>query len=437
MDDNQGTGLIHGVDYCYMVVAYYSDNAMSYASLEACATLIKDVPIITNISINSTDVQNGSAYIAWSKPTDFDSLQLPGPYKYLIYRSEGLSNQNFNLIDSLTGINDTTYIDTFLNTLDSPYNYRIDFYSNPANNRVFVGSTHIASSIFLNITPSDNKLTLSWNEYVPWTNSEYIIYKLNPSTLNFDSIFATADSFFVDTGLINGKEYCYKIKSIGKYTASGIINPIVNYSQINCEEPIDLEKPCSPILQVRTNCLTIENTLTWNNPNNSCADDVVKYEVYYSPITNGDYTIIATIVDPKDTVYTHTGLQSIAGCYTVVAVDSFMNKSDFSNVVCVDIDSCELYSLPNVFTPNGDGINDLFTPFPYNFVDHINIQIFNRWGNLVFTTNEPDINWDGKNKDSHQLVADGVYFFICHVYEIRLEGLVKRTISGSVSVYRH
>ncbi|MFC2111501.1 gliding motility-associated C-terminal domain-containing protein, partial [Bacteroidota bacterium] len=437
VDNDHGSGLIHGVDYCYMVVAYYADNAKSYASLEACTTLVKDVPIITNISINTTNDNNGSDYIAWSKPTEFDSLQLPGPYKYLIYRAEGFTSTNYVLIDSLNSINDTTYVDTFLNTLNFPYKYRIDFYSNPINNRVFVGSTHIASSIFLSLTPGDNKLTLTWEADVPWTNNEYTVYKLNKTTLQFDSLGWTTNSEFVDSNLINGKEYCYKVKSTGKYTANGIINPIINFSQISCEKPIDLDRPCAPKLKVLTNCLLVENTLTWNNPNNSCADDVIQYEVYYSPVTNGDFIIIATINNPNDTVYIHTGLKSIAGCYTIVAVDSFINKSIFSNVVCVDIDSCDLYSLPNVFTPNGDGYNDFFIPFPYSFVDHIDLQIFNRWGNIVFTSIDPDINWDGKNKDTHNIVPDGVYFFVCDVYEIRLEGLVKRNITGTVHVYGH
>ena len=51
-DTNNGNGLIHGIDYCYMVIAYFNDGAESFASNEACTTLIKDVPIITNVSVN-------------------------------------------------------------------------------------------------------------------------------------------------------------------------------------------------------------------------------------------------------------------------------------------------------------------------------------------------------------------------------------------------
>ena len=49
-DDNNGTGLMRGLKYCYLVVAYYPDKSESYASNEACATLKKDAPVITNVS---------------------------------------------------------------------------------------------------------------------------------------------------------------------------------------------------------------------------------------------------------------------------------------------------------------------------------------------------------------------------------------------------
>ena len=87
-DDNNGNGLLHGIDYCYIVIAYYPDGAESYASLEACADLKRDVPIITNISITNTNTISGADTIVWSKPTQLDTNQVPGPYKYLIYRSK-------------------------------------------------------------------------------------------------------------------------------------------------------------------------------------------------------------------------------------------------------------------------------------------------------------------------------------------------------------
>lgn len=435
-DNNNGTGLIRGIDYCYMVIAYYADDAESYASLEACAVLTKDVPVITNVSVKNTGQTDGSTWVGWSKPTEFDTIQIPGPYKYLIYRGTGYNGSNFSLIDSLASLNDTVYNDTLLNTQNLPYHYRIDFYNDEPGNRFYVGATTNASSIFLTLTPSDNKLSLSWQPEVPWLNDYFVIYKQNSSTLLYDSIGFTTAHTFADTGLVNGITYCYYVKSVGRYTASGFAFPLINLSQKACGAPTDNEAPCPPVLSGNADCQNIINLLSWTNPNHSCADDVVLYNLYYSPGGASDYSLIDSSSNLLDTTFVHAGMGSIVGCYYVTAVDSFTNESLPSNLVCFDIDQCSLYNLPNVFSPNGDGYNDNFRPYPYDFVDKVNMIIFNRWGTIVFKTEDPDINWDGKEKTTHNDCAVGVYFYVCDVFEQRLGGIVKRTLSGTIQLLR-
>ena len=62
-------------------------------------------------------------------------MQVPGPYKYLIYRSADYNGNNFTLIDSLASINDTIYADNGINTVGFPYSYRVDFYNDQIGNR--------------------------------------------------------------------------------------------------------------------------------------------------------------------------------------------------------------------------------------------------------------------------------------------------------------
>ena len=436
-DNNSGNGLIHGIDYCYIIIAYFSDGAESYASNETCTTLIKDTPIITNVSINNTDIVNGSVYVAWSKPTVLDTTLITGPFKYLIYHSPDFFGNNLNLIDSLDGLNDTIFTDTnLINTVATPWSYHIELWNNTPGDRYMIGYTQKASSIFLTLTPSDNQLLLNFSPVVPWINNTFVVYRKNPITFVFDSIGYSTTTQYTDKNLANGTTYCYKVKSIGDYFTLGLIHPIINYSQEICGSPIDKTPPCPPHLFVIPDCEKIENLLEWNNPNNSCANDVVSYNIYYSPIEENGMELIKTINEANDTIFLHQNIISIAGCYSVTAVDSFLNESISSNIVCLDIDSCEIYNLPNVFTPNGDGLNDYFVPFPYNFVEKINLQIFNRWGQIVFTTENPDINWDGKDKISKKDCSDGVYFYVCDVYEFRLAGLKKRTINGCIHLYR-
>ncbi len=434
-DDDHGIGLIHGNDYCYMVIAYYPDTDESYASNEACTKLKKDVPVITNESVTNTDVTNGSMYIAWSKPTEFDTLLLPGPYRYLIWRSQGNTLIAPTLIDSLDGINDTLYHDTLINTLTYPYSYRIDFYNVALGNRVFIGSTHFASSVFLSITPTDKKLLLTWNENVPWTNDTFLVFKKNPISLLFDSLGYTQLHQFLDTGLVNGTTYCYLIKSVGHYSSEGLINPILNYSEISCKSPIDNIPPCPSVLSLYTDCYF--NYLNWTRPNPSCGADVAGYNIYYFADENASLNLIQHISNPNDTSFIHSNLNNVLGCYVITSIDSAGNESVLSNFSCITGDSCSGYELPNVFTPNGDGINDVFTPkIPYFFVEKVDMKIFNRWGKVVYKTSDPNINWDGKNMSSHQDCADGVYYYVCDVYEYKLQGIKKRTLSGSVSLYR-
>ncbi len=126
----------------------------------------------------------------------------------------------------------------------------------------------------------------------------------------------------------------------------------------------------------------------------------------------------------------------MAGCYYVTAVDSFNNESDREiNVICVE--NCPCYKLPNVFTPNGDKANDFFIPYPYRFVDHVDMKIYNRWGAMVWRGADPDIQWDGTDINSKKQLIDGVYFYVCDVYVKTLTGTYKvEPLKGFIRIIR-
>ncbi len=442
IDDGNGIGLVHGTDYCYMVVAVFPDSALSCASAEACAQLKKDLPVITNVDVITTDATNGEINIAWSKPTELDTVQNPGPFRYRIYRSDGFFGASFQLIDStgmIDGLNDTLFTDhhTPINTDGIPYSYRILLVHTNSISHEYedVGTSQTASSVWLSISPSDNKLNLSWEEHVPWTDTLYYIYRWNSSLSQFDSIGNSPTRQYSDTGLANGVNYCYKVRSIGKYSGAGFVFPILNNSEQKCAAAVDNVPPCAPVLNLLGVCKDHENILNWNNPNASCADDVLGYYIYYSPTQDGALVKIDSISDPQITTYIHSNLLiSIAGCYMIVAYDSVGNESQDGIKVCVD--NCPLYALPNVFTPDGNGFNDLFLPLSLEYVKDIDIKIYNRWGEVVFSTTDPGINWDGKNMKSKNDCPDGVYYYICFVHEIHLEGIRPVLMKGFFHLIR-
>ncbi|HXP53177.1 MAG TPA: gliding motility-associated C-terminal domain-containing protein, partial [Bacteroidia bacterium] len=68
------------------------------------------------------------------------------------------------------------------------------------------------------------------------------------------------------------------------------------------------------------------------------------------------------------------------------------------------------FTVPNVFTPNNDGQNDTFLIKAF-YESTYNIEIYNRWGILVYKSTDPNSPWTGKD-ESGQMVSDGVYYYI-------------------------
>ncbi len=427
-----------GNDYCYIITAVLPNGVESCVSEQVCEGLNFEIPIMTHVSVMVTSNTAGEDSVLWSYPKELNATLFPGPYHYQLYRQDNYGGGTETIVlttsPQVSIINpDTTFLDQFIDTETIPYTYRIELYSN----NILIGGSAQASSIYLETIPNDNELALTWVENIPWSNNTYEIYReTSPGSGSFNLIGTTSSIGYTDTGLVNGVEYCYKIKSIGSYSSSGIVNPIENWSQENCGIPVDLSAPCPPVLSIDGDCDLEETYLSWTNPNNSCADDVTRYNLYFAPFEGDSLILLTSFSTEFDTSFTHLDRGSIAGCYYVTALDSvqYNNESLPSNVACID--NCEgYYELPNVFTPSGDLVNDLYHPlYPYKFVDSIHIEILNRWGEKVFETTDPDINWDGVNQTTNKKCTDGVYFYSITVYEIKLEGLVPRSFHGNIQI---
>lgn len=425
-------GLAFGITYCYMVVATFPDGAQSYASEEFCNLLQRDVPIMTHVSVGVTDNSAGVDTIRWSNAFDLDTTQFPGPYLFKLYRGNGLTTASQLIHTSPTSPflahPDTTYLDQGLDTRTTGHAYRVELYGD--NGNTLVGPSNTASSVFLVPEPNDEQITLHITYETPWLNTQVNVYRQIGGVFSF--IGSTTTPEFVDTGLVNGEEYCYYVKAFGAYDDPAIVSPLINFSQEICAIPVDLTPPCPPTLTIDNDCEIPLNTLTWNNPNNSCANDTWRYNIYFTDSLGGEMVLIFTITGAGDTTFTHTDGMSVAGCYVVTAIDSVGNESAFSNQVCGD--NCPEYTLPNIFTPNSDRVNDQFIPFPYRGVKKIDLQVFNRWGQVVFTTEDPAIQWNGTVNNEGDPVPDGVYFYVCHVYFKRLEGTVPEVLKGTVQI---
>lgn len=84
-------------------------------------------------------------------------------------------------------------------------------------------------------------------------------------------------------------------------------------------------------------------------------------------------------------------------------------------------DVTEEHPIANVFTPNGDGIND-FWELP--ILIGYDVEIYNRWGNLIIKTDASNFRWDGKNKNGNSL-SDGVYYYIIQNKTNSIRGFIQ------------
>ncbi len=83
-----------------------------------------------------------------------------------------------------------------------------------------------------------------------------------------------------------------------------------------------------------------------------------------------------------------------------------------TDTVNITITTCEVVvEVPNVFTPNGDASNSQFTPIVLEGVSSLELNIFNRWGQVVYTTKSLHFAWDGRT-GSGELVPDGTYYWV-------------------------
>lgn len=127
------------------------------------------------------------------------------------------------------------------------------------------------------------------------------------------------------------------------------------------------------------------------------------------------------------------GLRWIDGdvCYYVQAPETpgniyGLNEVSRSNLLCLSYPPRVF--IPNAFTPDDDGRNDVFLP-NVNYIDPSNYQllIYDRMGNLVFSTNDPQLGWDGAD------LPGGVYAYSLSLQNTRNEAL---TYTGKVHMIR-
>lgn len=194
---------------------------------------------------------------------------------------------------------------------------------------------------------------------------------------------------------------------------------------------VDMEEPpmaqftaspvsgCDPLTVTFTNSSENTDTYQWTfgNGNSVTVYDLGNQIQTYN--TDATIRLIASKGNCADTAYATVTIVP-CGCTDPAAIN-------YDQTAVVDDGSCiypePIVDAPNVFSPNGDGSNELFF-LTTQFSTSIDLTILNRWGNVVYESSGPNPAWNGKLENGNA-ASDGVYFYKYVVYgmtETKLEG---------------
>lgn len=209
------------------------------------------------------------------------------------------------------------------------------------------------------------------------------------------------------------------------YSFPPVLTYILNGSPTS--ESFDLAKAGRYMLEVNNGCFSdtygfnfdIKSVTDlpnlYNLDTSLCEGEVAKYDLADGFL----YELNGNSIDPEFTLQEK-------GNYELV-IDNSCEKRSYSFEI--DDEGCQtLLFIPNAFTPNNDGLNDCFKVSLVQETSY-EIQIFNRWGQLVYQSNNPDSCWDGFFKGA---LGYGVF-----TYKIIVDTGVKKQIEyGDVTVLR-
>lgn len=254
-------------------------------------------------------------------------------------------------------------------------------------------------------TYNDNKKT-AWADF---SNSPYILSRAKLA----DPIFACADVCVNSTG-----NTFTATPSGGTYTWATPTGTTITSGQGTDTVTVDWNSTPGPIYVYATNsvgCFSDSTTCTVNvsTPPVAAFDTTSSGFTYtFSDLSTGGATNWAWDFGDGGTSTSQNPLHQFTstGLYTVCLTTT--NSTGCANSICsiLDVNVTEFINIPNVFTPDGNGINDFFF-IANSSLKEFKIEIYNRWGLKVFETESASIGWDGRSTAGVEL-SDGTYFYI-------------------------
>jgi gliding motility-associated-like protein len=228
----------------------------------------------------------------------------------------------------------------------------------------------------------------------------------NPLNLDNSAVFSFSDS------------PCFGQDGTTRF--SGLLDEVFIYNRaLPPNEVKAIYDATAPDRLVKESFLIYEGASVTTDITNSCAANFL-----WTPATGvADPNQPRTTITPTDSASYTLQITDSLGCitYDTLQID-VLDPDDFD---------CEAILLPSAFTPNGDSLNDEFCITNAPIIRKMkSFEIFDRWGNKVFATNDPFASWNGKYKEKE--LNTGIY-----VYRISYEcGGKTKLKMGEVNLIR-
>jgi|GEM_PF-5612333 len=301
-----------------------------------------------------------------------------------------------------------------------------------------------------------------------WVNNDDSIGD-GPSIAIDDITLSTQVVDSIITGTVTGSPFCscdsvsVLFTSIGTYTAGNIYTAQLSDSSGSFAIPVVIGSLADTTNTGTINCMIPCGTLTGTGY-------LIRVISSTPPVTgsdNGVNIIVNATVVPSISITTNaTGALCIDTSVTFIAsptnggtapvyqwqrngLNVGLNSSVYntsgsfangeiigitmtSNAICASpltsqtniVIACPAIEIPNVFTPNGDGINDIFKiNLSGENLINFNISIYDRWGILVFTSPNINYKWDGRTTSGLKVVS-GTYFYVLDLNTKQYKGFI-------------
>ncbi len=160
---------------------------------------------------------------------------------------------------------------------------------------------------------------------------------------------------------------------------------------------------------------------------------------------DGEIIVTPDLIQHYDSLVWFDGTQAIPFRYdgNIIMFDSvFVTATAYgcgsaSDTLAVYVENCEcIVYIPNTFTPDGNDFNNDFRITHLCDFYTFELTIYDRWGNIIFQTNNPDFSWDARNPDGSP-IQDGVYTWTMTYQSVEdIENHVTISQTGSITVLR-